>query len=158
MSVETEAPKVATAVATVRVRQGEEGAFAGWLTEMNKTVATIPGYISAVVIPPVPPLQSDGVMVQRFQRLEQLRAWLDSDERRSLLDKSGSLLVDEGTTKVMQGSNTEPSLHDMVTEVITAWGVWASGRRNASIGVCGYRTGPASSPVTGCGGSYRASG
>jgi antibiotic biosynthesis monooxygenase (ABM) superfamily enzyme len=87
---------------------------------MNKTVATIPGYISAVVISPVPLLQSDGVMVQRFQRLEQLRAWLDSDERRSLLDKSGSLLVDEGTTNVIQGSNTEPSPHDIITEVITA--------------------------------------
>jgi antibiotic biosynthesis monooxygenase (ABM) superfamily enzyme len=87
---------------------------------MNKTVATVPGYISAVVIPPVPPLQSEGVMVQRSQTIEQLRAWLDSDERRSLLDKSGSLLVDEGTTNVIQGSNTEPSPHDIITEVITA--------------------------------------
>ncbi len=59
MTVETEAPKVATAVTTVRVRQGEEGDFTGWLTELDKTVATFPGYISAVVIPPVPPLHSD---------------------------------------------------------------------------------------------------
>ncbi len=72
-----------------------------------------------MVIPPVPPLQSDEVMVQRFQRLEPLRAWLDSDERRSLLDKSGSLLVDEGTTNVIEGASTEPSPHDMVTEIIT---------------------------------------
>ena len=59
MTVETDAPKVATAVTTVRIRQGEEGAFAGWLTELHKIVATFSGYISAVVIPPVPPLQSD---------------------------------------------------------------------------------------------------
>jgi len=70
MTVETETPEVATAVTTVRVRQGEEGAFAGWLTRLNETVATFPGYISAVVIPPVPPLQSDWVMVERFQTLE----------------------------------------------------------------------------------------
>ena len=66
MTVETDTPKVATAVTTVQVRQGEEGAFAGWLAELNKIVATFPGYISAVVIPPVPPLQADWVLVQRF--------------------------------------------------------------------------------------------
>ncbi len=119
MSVETETPNVATAVTAVQVRQGEEGAFAGWLTELNKTISTFPGYVSAVVVPPVPPLQSDWVMVQRFQTIEQLRAWLDSDARRSLLDESASLLVDEGTTNVIQGSNTELSPQDMVTEIIT---------------------------------------
>jgi hypothetical protein len=30
MTVETQAPKIATAVIVVRVRQGEEGTFAGW--------------------------------------------------------------------------------------------------------------------------------
>jgi len=39
--------------------------------------------------------------------------------RRSLLDESASLLVDEGATNVIQGSNTELSLQDMVTEIIT---------------------------------------
>jgi antibiotic biosynthesis monooxygenase (ABM) superfamily enzyme len=58
-------------------------------------------------------------MVQRFQTLEQLATWLDSDERRSLLDKSASLLVDEGTTNVIEGSSTERSPQDMVTEIIT---------------------------------------
>ena len=92
MTVETEAPKVATAVTTVRVREGEEGAFAAWLTELNRTVAKFPGYVSAVVIPPSPPVHSNWVMVQRFQALEQLGAWLDSDERRSLLEKGAALL------------------------------------------------------------------
>src|SRR4051794_37495807 len=119
MTVETGTPKVATAVTTVQVRQGEEGAFAGWLAELNKIVATFPGYISAVVIPPSPPAHSDWVMVQRFQTLEQLGAWLDSGERRSLLDKSASLLVDEGMTNVIEGSSTERSPQDMVTEIIT---------------------------------------
>src|ERR671921_748165 len=119
MTVETDTPKVATALTTVQVRQGEEGAFAGWLTELNKTIATFPGYVSAVVIPPVPLAQSDWVMVQRFQTIEELRAWLDSDARRSLLDQSAALLVDEGTTNVIQGTNTELSPHDMVTEIIT---------------------------------------
>jgi uncharacterized protein len=119
MTVETDAPKVATAVTTVQVRQGEEGAFAGWLAELNKIVATFPGYISAVVIPPAPPAHSDWVMVQRFQTLEQLGAWLDSDERRSLLDKGASLLVGEGTTNVIEGASTERSPQDMVTEIIT---------------------------------------
>ena len=148
MSGKTETPNVATAVTAVQVRQGEEGTFAGWLTELNKTISTFPGYVSAVVIPPVPPSQSDWVMVQRFQTIEQLRAWLDSDERRSLLDKSGSLLVDEGTTNVIQGSNTEPSPHDMVTEIITvsvkpgmeeSYHAWVDGIRQLEANFPGYQ-------------------
>ena len=118
MTVETDAANVATAVTTVQVRQGEEGAFASWLAQLNQIVATFPGYVSAVVIPPVPPVQSDWVMVQRFRTLEQLRAWLDSDARRSLLDKSTSPLMDEGTTNVIEGAPSD-SPRDMVTEVIT---------------------------------------
>ena len=58
-------------------------------------------------------------MVQRFQTIEQLGAWLDSDARSSLLAKGTSLLADEGTTNVIEGASTEPSPHDMVTEIIT---------------------------------------
>jgi antibiotic biosynthesis monooxygenase (ABM) superfamily enzyme len=58
-------------------------------------------------------------MVQRFQTLELLGAWLDSDARRSLLAKSTSLLVDEGTTNVIEGASTEPYPQDVVTEIIT---------------------------------------
>jgi antibiotic biosynthesis monooxygenase (ABM) superfamily enzyme len=148
MTVGTETPKVATAVTTVRVRRGEEGAFAGWLTQVNEIVATFPGYISAVVMPPVPPSQSDWVMVQRFRTLEQLRAWLDSDERRSLLDKSASLLVDEGTTNVIEGQTAELSPHDMVTEIITvsvkpgkeeAYHAWVDRIRQIEANFPGYR-------------------
>ena len=49
MTAETETSNVATAVAAVQVRQGKEGAFAGWLTQLNKTIAAFPGYVSAVV-------------------------------------------------------------------------------------------------------------
>ncbi len=118
MSVQTDTPNVATAVTAVQVRQGAEGAFASWLAQLNKTVATFPGYVSAVVVPPVPPVQSDWVMVQRFETLEQLRGWLDSDARRSLVAESASLLVDEGTTNVIEGAASD-SPRDMVTEVIT---------------------------------------
>ena len=101
------------------MRRGEEGAFAGWLTRLNEAVASFPGYISAVVIPPVRPLQSDWVMVQRFQTLGQLGAWLDSGARGSLLAEGAPLLEDEGTTNVIEGESTEPSPQDMVTEIIT---------------------------------------
>jgi antibiotic biosynthesis monooxygenase (ABM) superfamily enzyme len=48
--------ETSTAVAAIQVRRGEEGAFDGWLTQLNKTIAAFPGYVSAVVIPPVPPV------------------------------------------------------------------------------------------------------
>ena len=159
MTAETGTSNVATAVAAVQVRGGEEGAFAGWLTRSNKIIVAFPGYVSAVVIPPVPPVQSDWVMVQRFQTIEQLRAWLESDARRLLLDEVASLLVDEGTTNVIEGSNTELSSQDMVTEIITvgvkrdmeevyrAWGT-ASGR--CRLAFRDTRGGSCNPPSQGC--------
>src|SRR5918997_4849147 len=64
-------------------------------------------------------MQADWVMVQRFRTLEQLGDWLESDARRSLLAKGASLLVDKGATKVIKGTSTDTSPHDMVTEIIT---------------------------------------
>jgi antibiotic biosynthesis monooxygenase (ABM) superfamily enzyme len=46
VTAETGTSNVATAVAAVaavQVRGGEEGAFAGWLTQSNKTIAAFPG-------------------------------------------------------------------------------------------------------------------
>jgi antibiotic biosynthesis monooxygenase (ABM) superfamily enzyme len=111
--METDAPRFVTAVVTVKVRQGEERAFAGWLTEMNKTVATFAGYITAVVIPPVPPLQADWVMVQRFRTLEQLGAWLDSNARRSLLARSTSLFP-KRTRSPLVGSQKKTKVSNRV--------------------------------------------
>ena len=158
MTVETDAPKVATAVTAVRVRRGEEGAFAGWLTQLNEIVATFPGYVSAVVMPPTPPSQSDWVMVQRFQTLEQPRAWLVSDERHALLAKGNSLLVGEGTTNVIEGQSTELSPHEMVTEIITvrvkpgkeeAYHAWVDRVRQMEAKFPGYRGLQLQPPISG---------
>lgn len=119
VNVAAEGTDVVTAVTAVKVRRGEEGAFAGWLTRLNETIAPFPGFVSAVVIPPAPPLQAEWVMVQRFQTIDELRAWMGSTERRALLDESAPLLVDEGTTNVIAGSTDQPSPDDMVTEIIT---------------------------------------
>jgi len=148
VGVKTDTPAVATAVTAVQVRRGEEGAFAGWLTQLNKAIANFPGYVSAVVVPPAPPAQQDWVMVQRFRTLQQLRAWLDSDARRSLLAESASLLVDEGTTNVIEGASAELSPHEMVTEIITvsvkpgmeeAYRAWVDRVRQMEATFPGYR-------------------
>ncbi|MGI9052323.1 MAG: antibiotic biosynthesis monooxygenase [Ilumatobacteraceae bacterium] len=158
MSTTTQLPGVVTAVTAVEVRQGEDGAFAGWLTQFNTTIATFPGYVSAVVIPPVPPLQTDWVMVQRFQTIDELRAWMDSRERRALLDESASLLVDEGTTNVIQGTNSELSEQDMVTEIITvsvkpgmedAYRAWVDRVRPLEAGFPGYQGLQMQAPIPG---------
>jgi uncharacterized protein len=112
-----------------------------------------------VVIPPVPPVQSDWVMVQRFQTIEQLRAWLESDARRLLLDEVASLLVDEGTTNVIEGSDTELSSQDMVTEIIKvgvkrdveeAYRAWVDRVRQMEARFPGYQGRQLQPPSQGC--------
>ena len=145
------------------MRRGEEGAFAAWLTRLNEIVATFPGYVSAVGMPPAPPSQSDWVMVQRFQTLEQLRAWLDSYERHALLAKGNSLLVGEGTTNVIEGQSMELSPHEMVTEIITvsvkpgkeeAYHAWVDCVRQMEAKFPGYRGLQLQPPISGLQGDW----
>ena len=60
--------------------------FVRWQQQMNDVIATFPGYLDQTVVPPSPPIQTDWVVIQRFQTVEATRAWLQSEQQQQLLD------------------------------------------------------------------------
>jgi uncharacterized protein len=60
--------------------------FVRWQQQVNDVIATFPGYLDHTVIPPSPPMQTDWVIIQRFQNVEAAREWLQSEQRQHLLD------------------------------------------------------------------------
>lgn len=61
--------------------------------QVNDAVARFPGYLDHTVVPPAPPVQTDWVIVQRFQSVEVAQAWLQSEQMQHLLNALQPLLV-----------------------------------------------------------------
>ena len=75
-----------TLVTHTGVVPGSADKFVRWQQQVNDIIATFPGYLDHTVIQPSPPMQTDWVIIQRFQSVEAARNWLQSEQRQHLLD------------------------------------------------------------------------
>jgi antibiotic biosynthesis monooxygenase (ABM) superfamily enzyme len=64
-----------------RVRPGRENEYLRWQAEIDDECRTFPGFEGCEVIPPVPGIQENHVVVYRFDSFPHLDAWLRSDAR-----------------------------------------------------------------------------
>lgn len=92
MSQPTAAATV-TIVTQTRVVAGQEVAFAVWQESVSAAAASHAGFLDQKVLPPSPPAQIDWVILQRFVSLADAQHWMQSAQRRSLLDAAQPLLV-----------------------------------------------------------------
>jgi antibiotic biosynthesis monooxygenase (ABM) superfamily enzyme len=82
-----------TLVTHTCVRPERTDEFIRQQQQLNDAVATFPEYIDHTIVPPTPPVQTDWVIVQRFQSVAAAQAWLQSEQRLRLLDTLQPLLV-----------------------------------------------------------------
>jgi uncharacterized protein len=80
-------------VTQTRILPERADEFARWQQHVNEVIAKFPGYLDHTVIPPAPPVQTDWVIVQRFETVEAARAWLQAEQRQHLLEAIEPLLV-----------------------------------------------------------------
>jgi len=78
-------PLSATVVLVQRVRPGRENEYLRWQAEINDECRNFPGFEGDEVIPSVPGIQDDYVVIYRFDTFVHLNAWLRSDTRQALL-------------------------------------------------------------------------
>ncbi len=107
MSTTTTDQQTATVVTHTHVRNGRDGEFQAWQTRMNEVVSRFDGFVSKEVLPPTPPDQLDWVIIQRFERPEQLKAWLESPQRAEMLAKIRPALEGEDAVNVFVGHEAE---------------------------------------------------
>ncbi len=108
------APPSATVVIAQKVRPGREKDYLCWQAEMSDLCHTFPGYEAAELVPPVDGVQSDYVVVFRFDTFPHLDAWLKSDARRALLTRGQDLFVGDARQHVMAGPHAAPVAAGMV--------------------------------------------
>jgi antibiotic biosynthesis monooxygenase (ABM) superfamily enzyme len=85
-------PAPVSAVISSRVRPGQEAAFRAWEQRIAIAQAKSPGFQGYRFEPPIPGVQDDWLAILRFDTERNLQAWLDSPERKQLLEQAAPFL------------------------------------------------------------------
>jgi hypothetical protein len=107
-----------TAVASFRVRPGNDGRYAEYHRRLIDRLAAFPGFLRSELFEPVPGVQDDTVVVFSFDSREHLDRWLASEERRSMLAEIDEFVEGDRTLNVVGGFGGwfgEPGMADVKT-------------------------------------------
>ena len=91
------------AMISTRVRPGKEAEYRVWERKIAAAQSRAPGLQGYRFEPPVPGVQEDYVAILRFDSEANLQAWLDSPERKALLDEATPLTQEFHTRMVRSG-------------------------------------------------------
>lgn len=110
------ADTTATVIIGQRIRPGLEQAFEAWQHKANREAATYPGFLAAQINPPTA-VQSDWVIIYRFDSIAHVQAWLNSATRQELLLEAEQYFDGPGTQQVIGGGSRQAD--PLVTVVVT---------------------------------------
>ncbi|MDP4208105.1 MAG: antibiotic biosynthesis monooxygenase [Bacteroidota bacterium] len=82
----------ASVVITHQIIDGKQNEYENWLNEIGPLCRNAVGHLDWQIIRPIPTLTSTYTVIIRFDSIEHLKDWMDSQERRRLIEKVGSLL------------------------------------------------------------------
>ena len=85
-------PAPVSTVISSRVRPGQEAAFRAWEQRIAIAQAQSPGFQGYRFEPPIPGVQDDWLAILRFDNERNLQTWLDSPERKKLLQEAAPFL------------------------------------------------------------------
>jgi len=78
----------ASVVINHRIHQGNNSLYEEWLNEVGPVCRKSPGNIDWQIIRPIPNLTFNYTVIIRFDTIENLKNWIDSDERKKLIEKA----------------------------------------------------------------------
>lgn len=138
-----------------RIRRGREDDYLAWEERITAAAARYPGYRGAEVKPPSD-IQPDWVVVYRFDSVPNLRNWLNSSTRQSLLDEAADLFDGPATQQVIaQGTEIADPLVTVVVsnrvepDQVEAFLAWRETMQRAESGFPGFRGSEVFRPIEG---------
>jgi len=134
-------PAPVSAMISTRVRPGKEAEYRAWERKIAAAQSKARGLQGYRFEPPVPGVQDDFVAILRFDSEANLNAWMDSPERKALIEEAEPLTEEFHTRMVRSGfeqwfrdgdSGAAPLpvwKMDMVVllllyPIVFLWGVW----------------------------------
>lgn len=92
-----------SAVISMRIKPGQEGAYRAWGQRIAAAQARYPGFQGFKINPPVPGVQEDWVTILQFDNEAHLNAWMSSPERQALLADAQAFSTDTHARTVRTG-------------------------------------------------------
>lgn len=89
----TELDQGATVVITHRVKDGRQEGYNDWLNEIGPLCRASRGHLDWHIVRPIPGLSDTNTIIVRFDTVEHLQGWMNSEERRRLIEKVTPLLA-----------------------------------------------------------------
>ena len=96
-------PSSVSAIISTRIKQGQEEALRAWAQRIAAAEARFPGYQGSKLNPPIPGVQDDWVTIVRFDSEQYLDAWMNSPERKKLLDEAAPFTAETHYRTVRSG-------------------------------------------------------
>jgi antibiotic biosynthesis monooxygenase (ABM) superfamily enzyme len=93
----------ATVVITHRVRAGAQAGYDDWLNEIGPVCRAAPGHLDWQIVRPVAGLTTSYTVIIRFDTPDDLRRWMESPERRRLIEKVRPFLADDDDYTIHSG-------------------------------------------------------
>lgn len=92
-----------TAVITHRLRPGREAGYEAWLKGIAADARTVSGYLGAHILRPELGVTSDHVIVVQFDTCEHLNAWMQSETRRTWIERVQPLICEPESIRMRTG-------------------------------------------------------
>ena len=92
-----------SAVISTRVKPGQQDAFLRWYRRISALQARFEGFQGYKFEAPIPGVQDDWVTILRFDSDAHLEAWLNSEERKQILQEADAFSLDTHIRKVRVG-------------------------------------------------------
>ncbi|WP_315055156.1 antibiotic biosynthesis monooxygenase [Chryseobacterium indoltheticum] len=93
----------ASVVITHHVLAGKQIEYEKWLDEILPVSKSAKGFIDWQIIRPIPDLTFVYTVIIRFDTIENLRTWMESDTRRKLIDKAHPLFTKKDNYEIKSG-------------------------------------------------------
>ena len=93
----------ATVVITHRVRDGEQARYDDWLNEIGPLCRSSVGHLDWQIIRPVSGLTATYTVILRFDTREHLQDWMNSQDRKRLIEKVRPILAQDDDFFIRSG-------------------------------------------------------
>ena len=93
----------ASVVITHHVLDGKQTEYEKWLDEILPVSKNAKGFIDWQIVRPIPNLTFVYTVIIRFDTIENLRNWMESDTRRKLIHKAHPLFAKEDNYEIKSG-------------------------------------------------------
>lgn len=115
------ADQTATVVISHHVKEDSKNNYEAWLKEIIPVSKRYPGHLGVVIVHPVPGATVTYTVIIRFDTCKHLLTWMESNDRKKLIEKVNSYLVEDDKFFVRSGLDFWFTPEEAKAKLPTKW-------------------------------------